>query len=73
MVAELARKRMAIERRVGKAACRIAEMRRRRVAAKSSLVAAFGMLVAQPEPRDLVFKNKRQGTDIQTDSEVSPA
>ena len=73
MVAELVRKRMTIERRVGKAACRMAEMRRRRVAANGNLVAAFGMLVAQREPQDLAFKNRQQGTDIQADSEASPA
>jgi|GEM_PF-4236062 hypothetical protein len=73
MVAELARKRIAIERRVGKAACRMAEMRRRKVVPNGNLVAAFGMLVAQREPQDPAFKNKQQGTDVQADSEVSPA
>lgn len=70
MVDELARKRLAIQRRIGKAVCRAAKTRRRKVVAKGDLVAAFGTLVVHP--RGQVRGNEQRGTDVRFDSE-SPA
>jgi hypothetical protein len=48
MVTELERTRSGIERRIGKAVCRNAAARRRKVKANASLLVAFGNVLSMP-------------------------